>query len=135
MLVAVTSTDGKNIDQHFGKAERFMIYDVGEGEPRLVREVKAAAYCGWSAQLQTVATPEQFESVVSQMQECADATPSHGMMPDKLAAIARDLGSCRVIATAMIGPAPQEEMERLGFDVYTMAGPVGPSLKELAKLL
>jgi predicted Fe-Mo cluster-binding NifX family protein len=135
MLIAVTSSDGKNIDQHFGKAERFLVYEVESGEPRLVREVKAAAYCGWSAQLQTAVTPEQFEAVVGEMRECADAPPSHGMMPDKLAAIARELGSCRVIATAMIGPAPQEEMERLGFDVYTMTGPVGPSLTELAKLL
>jgi predicted Fe-Mo cluster-binding NifX family protein len=134
MLVAVTSSDGKTIDLHFGKAEKFMLYEVGEGEPRLVREVKAAAYCSWGAELQNM-TPEQFADAVSQMQECVDAPPSHAMMPDKLAVIARDLGSCRVIATAMIGQAPQEEMERLGFDVYTLSGPVGPTLTELAKLL
>jgi hypothetical protein len=69
------------------------------------------------------------------MRECADAPPAHSMMPEKLAAIARELGSCRVIATAMIGQAPQEEMERLGFDVYTLAGPIGPTLTELAKVL
>ncbi len=134
MLIAVTSSDGNNIDLHFGKAETFMLYEVGEGEPKLVREVKAATYCGWSAELQDM-TPEQFAATVSKMQECADAPSSHGMMPDKLAAIARELGSCRVIVTAMIGQAPQDEMERLGFDVYSMAGPVGPTLKELAKLL
>jgi predicted Fe-Mo cluster-binding NifX family protein len=135
MLVAVTSTDGTNIDQHFGKAERFLVYEVGSGEPQLVCEVESPPYCGWSAQLQTAATPEQFEAVVGEMRECADAVPAHGMMPDKLAAIARSLANCRIIVTAMIGDAPREEMERLGFDVYTMTGSVGPSLKELAKLL
>jgi predicted Fe-Mo cluster-binding NifX family protein len=135
MLIAVTSTDGKNIDQHFGKAERFLLYEAGSGEPWLVCEVQAPAYCGWTAQLQSAATPEQFDAVVGEMRQCADAPPSHGMMPEKLAAIARELGSCRIIVTAMIGDAPREEMERLGFDVYTMSGPVGPSLKELANVL
>jgi predicted Fe-Mo cluster-binding NifX family protein len=135
MLVAVTSTDGTNIDQHFGKAERFLVYDVGNDEPRLVSRIEADPYCGWAAQLQTAATPEQFEAVVVEMRECADAVPAHGMMPDKLAAIAQALAGCHIIVTAMIGDAPRNEMERLGFDIYTMTGPVGPSLKELSKLL
>ena len=58
MLIAVTSSDGNTIDRHFGKAEKFMLYEVGEGEPRLVREVQAPAYCEWSTQLQEM-TPEQ----------------------------------------------------------------------------
>jgi predicted Fe-Mo cluster-binding NifX family protein len=134
MLIAVTSSDGKHIDLHFGKAEKFMLYEVGDGEPRLVREVKAPAYCGWSTQLQEM-TPEQVAAAIESMRECADAPPSHSMMPEKLAAIASALGNCRIIVTAMIGQAPQEEMERLGFDVYTMAGPVPTTLTELARLL
>lgn len=134
MLVAVTSTDGTTIDQHFGKAERFLVYEVGTGEPQLVSEVKADPYCGWAGRLQS-ATPEEADAAILLMRECAEAPPAHSMMPDKLAAIAQALGSCRIIVTAMIGDAPRDEMERLGFDVYTMPGPLKPSLVELSKLL
>lgn len=135
MLVAVTSTDGTIIDQHFGKAERFLVYEVGTGEAQLVSEVKADPYCGWSAQLLSASTPEEAQATIDKMQECADAVPAHSMMPDKLASIARALANCRIIVTAMIGEAPREEMERLGFDIYTMTGPLQPSLAELSKLL
>ena len=36
MLIAVASKDGKEINQHFGHAERFLIYEVEETEAKLV---------------------------------------------------------------------------------------------------
>ena len=62
MLIAVTSSDGKHIDTHFGKADRFLVYEVGTGEPALRYEVQVPRYCGGTG-------------------------PGHGLMPDKLAAI------------------------------------------------
>ena len=38
MLIAVASKDGREINQHFGHAERFLIYDVEDGDARLVDE-------------------------------------------------------------------------------------------------
>ena len=134
MLVAVTSSDGINIDTHFGKAERFLVYEVGRDEQQLVYQVPADAYCNWSTMLQQDMSPEQFAETVKVMQECADSPPAHHMMPEKLAAIATALGECRMLVTAMIGEAPQEELERLGFSVYTLSGPVGKVLTEVAKL-
>jgi len=134
MLIAVTSSDGIHVDTHFGKAERFLVYEAGDAAPQLVGEVAADAYCNWSTQLQDMA-PEQFAEAVKEMQECADAPPAHRMMPEKLASIASAMGSCRVVVTAMIGEAPQAELERLGFTVYALQGEIKPVLAELVKVL
>jgi predicted Fe-Mo cluster-binding NifX family protein len=109
MLIAVTTSNGIDVDTHFGKAERFLVYETGTGEPALVYEVQAPPYCGGSG-------------------------PGHSLMPDKLAAIAAGLGDCRVVITAMIGEAPQTEMERLGVEVISLCGPVDDLLKEVIKL-
>lgn len=109
MLIAVTSSDGKHIDTHFGKADRFLVYEVGTGEPVLKSEVPVPPYCG-------------------------GAGPGHSLMPDKLAAIAERLGDCRVVVTAMIGEAPQAELERLGIAVHAVTAPVSDVLHEVVKL-
>lgn len=41
MKVAFTSTDGETIDQHFGMARNFHVWDVGPEEARFVAEVAA----------------------------------------------------------------------------------------------
>ncbi len=109
MLIAVTSSDGIQVDTHFGKADRFLIYEVGDGASVLKSEVPAPRYCG-------------------------GAEPGHSLMPDKLAAIANGLGECRIVVTAMIGEAPKAEMERLGVEVISVGGPVVDVLKEVIKL-
>lgn len=109
MLIAVTSSDGKHIDTHFGKADRFLVYEAGTGEPALLYEVQAPRYCGGTG-------------------------PGHDLMQEKLATIATRLGACRVIVTAMIGASPKEEMERLGIEVISVSGPVSDVLKEVIKL-
>lgn len=110
MLIAVTSSDGTMVDTHFGKADRFLVYEAGRGAaPVLKYEVQAPRYCGGTG-------------------------PGHGLMAEKLAAIAAGLGECRVVVTAMIGDAPREEMDRLGVDVVTVTGQISEVLNEVAKL-
>ncbi|MGB4600104.1 MAG: NifB/NifX family molybdenum-iron cluster-binding protein [Trichlorobacter sp.] len=109
MLIAVTSSNGIDVDTHFGKAGQFLVYELGGGEPQLVRSIQTPSYC-------------------------SGAAPGHSLMPDKLAAIQQALGDCRVVVTAMIGDAPREEMDRLGVDVVTLVAPVTEALREVAKL-
>jgi len=109
MLIAVTTSNGIDVDTHFGKAERFLVYAVGTGEPLLQSEVAAPPYCSGNG-------------------------PGHTLMPDKLAAIAAALGDCRVVVTAMIGEAPRDELERLGITVHCLEAPVHEVLCEVAKL-
>lgn len=109
MLIAVTTSNGIDVDTHFGKAERFLIYELDSSEPHLLGEVKTPSYC-------------------------SGAAPGHSLMPDKLGNISHALGECRVVVTAMIGEAPQQELERLGITVHAVTAPVAEVLREVRKL-
>jgi predicted Fe-Mo cluster-binding NifX family protein len=109
MLIAVASKNGKEIDQHFGHAERFLIYDVEGNAANLVDEKKVERYCSYDA--------------------------DHPLRGPVLRKIADALAGCRAVACAQIGQAPQIEMERLGIDVFTVEGPIRQTLVELAKVL
>lgn len=108
MLIAVASKDGKLINQHFGHAERFLIYEVEEGDVKLVDEKKVERYCTLDA--------------------------DHPGRRHLLEAIADALSGCRAVIAAQIGPSPQAELERMGVESYTAEGPIKPTLVELAKL-
>ncbi len=109
MLIAVASKDGKEIDQHFGHAERFLIFAVEQGEVRLVAEKRVERYCTYD--------------------------PEHPLRRHILAGIAEALQGCRAIVCSQIGQAPEEEMAQLGFQVFSVAGEIRPALVELAKVL
>jgi predicted Fe-Mo cluster-binding NifX family protein len=109
MLIAVASKDGKDINQHFGHAERFLIYDVDGSEVRLVDEKKVERYCSYDA--------------------------DHPLRSHILKAIAEALAGCRAVVCAQIGQAPQQEMEMLGFDTFVAEGAIKPTLVEMARLL
>ncbi len=109
MLFAVASHDGKVINQHFGHAERFLIYEVSGSEVRLVDERKFERYCTYDQ--------------------------DHPLRAHILKAIADSLGGCCAIICAQIGPGPQMEMERLGIETFVAEGPIRPTLLELSKML
>ena len=109
MLIAVASKDGKEINQHFGHAERFLIYDVEHREARLVDEKKVDRYCSFD--------------------------PDHPLRGQLLKSIADTLGGCRAVVTAQIGEHPQQELEKLGVESFVTSGPIKTTLAELAKLL
>ena len=43
--------------------------------------------------------------------------------------IAEALKDCKAVVTAMIGDLPRRELEKLGFKVISMDGPIEPALK------
>ena len=109
MLIAVASKDGRQIDQHFGHAERFLIYEVDGSEARLVDEKKVERYCSYDT--------------------------DHPLRAHILKAIADALTGCRAVVCAQIGQGPQMEIERLGIDAFVADGAIKPTLVELAKVL
>ena len=46
MKVAVVSSDGKVINQHFGKASRFLIFEVDKGKIRFIESRDNKPVCG-----------------------------------------------------------------------------------------
>ena len=109
MLIAVASNDGRTINQHFGHADRFLIFSVEEGTSQLVDEKKVERYCTYDQ--------------------------DHPLRAHLLKAIADALDGCRAIVCAQIGQGPQMEMERFGIDTFVAEGPIKPTVVELSKLL
>jgi len=109
MLIAVASKDGREINQHFGHAERFLIYDVGEGDAKLVDEKKVERYCSFD--------------------------PQHPLRGHILKEIAEALTGCRAVVSAQIGEHPQGELEKLGIEPFVATGPIKATLVELEKVL
>lgn len=109
MLFAVASKDGREINQHFGHAERFLIFFVNGTKVSRIDERKVARYCTYDEE--------------------------HPLRGHVLRSIAEALEDCTAIICAQIGPAPREEMSRLGFEVYCASGEISSTLVELAKLL
>lgn len=109
MLMAVASKDGVEINQHFGHAERFLIYEVEGGRAELVGEKKVSRYCSFD--------------------------PEHPLRGHLLKEIAEALDGCRAVVTAQMGEHPRGELEKLGIEPFMAGGPIEPTLVELAKLL
>ena len=109
MLIALASKDGVSINQHFGHAERFLIFEVEGDEVRLVAEKQVERYCSFD--------------------------PDHPLRGHILRDIAATLDGCRVIVCAQIGEAPRMELERLGIDCFVVEGPIAPTLIALSKML
>lgn len=109
MLIAVASKDGREINQHFGHAERFLIYDVEQGEAKLVDEKPVDRYCSFDSE--------------------------HPLRGHLLRGIGEALTGCRAVVTAQMGEHPKIELENLGIEPFIASGPIKTTLVELAKIL
>ncbi|MBW2473935.1 MAG: dinitrogenase iron-molybdenum cofactor biosynthesis protein [Deltaproteobacteria bacterium] len=103
MLIAVASKTGTEVDQHFGHADKFLIFKYRKGDPVQVDEVKVNKYCTFDLE--------------------------HPFRHAQFDGIAEALKDCKVVVTAMIGDLPRRELEKLGFKVISMDGPIEPALK------
>ena len=109
MLIAVASNDGKEINQHFGHVERFLIFEVEGGGVTLVDERPVERYC-------------RFD-------------PEHPMRSHTLKDTAEALKGCRAVVCSMIGELPRRELERLGVEAFVVEGEIEMTLLDLAKVL
>ncbi|WP_432822715.1 NifB/NifX family molybdenum-iron cluster-binding protein [Trichloromonas sp.] len=102
MLIAVTSKTGTEVDQHFGHAERFLIYDYNQGNPQLVKEVSVEKYCAY--------------------------VPDQPFRHGRFQGIAEAIDGCRLVVTAMIGGYPKDELKKLGIQAVVAPGPIPQAL-------
>ena len=99
MRIAVTTTSGETVDQHFGKASNFNIYDVKDGELKMVDMRQVESYC-----------------------ECENGEPidpNHKFAPDRFSAVKEIIKDCDKLYTVQIGEKPKEQLQILGIDVQT----------------
>lgn len=109
MRIAVASKSGKEVDQHFGHAERFLLYDVGEGGVLPVGAVDVEKYCSFD--------------------------PDHPLRLGLLQGTIASLAGCRAVVTVMIGEAPKNELRKAGIEAVCAAGPIEEALGEALKVL
>ena len=109
MRIAVASKDGKEINQHFGHVERFLIYEVDDDKVELIEDRPVEKYC-------------RFD-------------PEHPMRSHTLKDTADALSGSRAVVCSMIGEAPKIELERIGVEPFVIEGEITAVLRDLARVL
>lgn len=93
--IAAVSTDGVHIDEHFGKAERFLIYDM---EKQLSWVEDRAA------------------------EPLSIGNPNHPFDPDKFQRIADLLKDCSKVYVTQIGDTPAIKLRAMGIEPVIFHG-------------
>ncbi|AEF82364.1 NifB/NifX family molybdenum-iron cluster-binding protein [Leadbettera azotonutricia] len=105
--VAVTSADGVLINQHFGHAKWFFIYNLEpDGSFALLEKRDTAPWC----------SEENHER---------DS-------PGASLGIAAAISDCTAVLTARIGPPAQKKLELAGISVYEQPDSIANALPKLA---
>ena len=98
MRIAIVSTNGKDVDEHFGKASEFLIYDMVNGESAFV--AKRA-----SSPLSTGDRSHEFDEL-------------------NFRQIADTLKDCKRVYAVRIGDRPMMELEKMGIETVPYEGPI-----------
>lgn len=97
MRIAVTTSDGKQVDEHFGKATSFKIYDLENGVLKMVDLREVQSYC-----------------------ECENGEPvgpNHQFSNDRFTLVTDQIKDCKVLYTKQIGDKPKKQLKNFGIDV------------------
>ncbi|MDR3337700.1 MAG: nitrogenase cofactor biosynthesis protein NifB [Treponema sp.] len=89
---AVASKNGMVVDQHFGHAEAFHVYEYQGGQVRFIEKREIPRYCFGSS-------------------EC-------GEQEDRFAAIVNTIKDCSCVIAVRIGEAPRRELEKQGIKFF-----------------
>ena len=70
MKIAVASSDGRNVNEHFGRAEIFYIYELRKGGVTLLEKRKTLPYSTGIGDLAHEFDADRFEAVFSVIKDC-----------------------------------------------------------------
>jgi predicted Fe-Mo cluster-binding NifX family protein len=107
--VAITTRDGKVVQEHFGHARHFHIVEIDDDTYSYLetREIEPRCQGGFP-----------------------DATPHDG---SRFAPVVELLSDCEAVVTAQIGPGASEYLIGSGLRVFAGRGFVGDILKEIVE--
>lgn len=88
MLIAVASTDGEMVNEHFGRATRFWIFDVEESKQTLI--------------------------MVRNVEPLSTGDKDHPFDPLRLGVICDVIKDCERVYCTKIGDRPRQELEKAG---------------------
>lgn len=95
MLIAIASTDGEHVNEHFGRADRFLIYDVNHNMQTLI--------------------------MVRDVEPLSTGDKDHPFDPGRMAEVAGAVKDCKLLYCTKIGDRPRQELEKFG--VTVIVGP------------
>lgn len=98
MLIAIASTDGETINEHFGRTNRFLIYDVSPGN-------------------QTLMTVRDVEPL-------STGDKNHPFDQERLAGVTEAVKDCKLLYCTKIGDRPRQELEKLGITAIIGSRPI-----------
>lgn len=96
--IAVVSTDGVHVDGHFGKADRFLIFDVKDKALNLV-ETRPS-------------TPLSVDD------------PGHTFDAERFESVYRMIHDCQKVFTTHIGDTPANKLRVPGIETILYSGPI-----------
>jgi len=97
LKIAIVSTDGTNVNDHFGMAKRFLIYDCND-KITFVEERSTETY--------------------------SVGDRNHPFDPEKFGRIAALLKDCSKIYVTQIGEVPASKLKELGIEPVIHEGPI-----------
>lgn len=105
--VAVASSDGKFVNQHFGWAQQFLIFEIDdEGEYKFL-----------------------------ELRENPPACSDEGHSEDAMTRSVKLLADCDAVLASQIGPAAIDKLIEYGVDPYLAPTFIDEALKELASVV
>lgn len=106
---AITSKSGVNIDQHFGHATEYYIYDYNNGKIKFLEKRETKKYCNGN-------------------EDCEDNY-------SKIEKIIKTIGDCNVLLTVRIGLSPRTELEKENIKIILMYEPIEEGIRKAVKNL
>ncbi len=103
MRIAVASKSGTAVDQHFGHAEAFLIYDYQDDNTELLCTIEVDKYCAFD--------------------------PDNPFRHKQFGGILSALEGCRAVVTAQIGELPRKELIKAGIVPVTTQAEIKDALK------
>lgn len=104
--VAVASSDGKFVNQHFGMAQQFLIFEIDDdGEYKFL-----------------------------ELRENAPACDVEGHTEDAMTRSVKLISDCKVVLASQIGPAAVDILIKNGIEPYMAPTFIDGALKELASI-
>ncbi|GHU80203.1 dinitrogenase iron-molybdenum cofactor [Clostridia bacterium] len=105
-LVAVATTDGKVVNEHFGRADSFYIMELSENGHSFVEQRKHSPVCGGGSH-------------------------SDNAMKARIAL----LSDCRAVLVSRAGPGAKQALSAGGIQVFELGLPVEDALAQLREHL
>jgi nitrogen fixation protein NifB len=113
VLVAVATSGGGVVNQHFGHAEEFWVYEAGPGYARLVGTRSVARYCTGPS-------------------DCGDGDASGERSLERIAAL---LADCAAVLCTRAGAGPRRALAAAGAELVEVYDLIEPSVARTAERL